>query len=86
MIGSTTVNRYSCHAHDIEGIGQVSVAVRWVTRRPEDADALLDGAPGDALDADECDGSLFRVGGVIVQVDGPPEAVRAVIKKLRSTI
>ncbi|GAA3614666.1 hypothetical protein GCM10022419_119830 [Nonomuraea rosea] len=86
VIGSTRVARSSCYADNIEGIGEVSVVIRWVTKRPEDADAVLDGTPGQAPDADERDGSLVRVGGVIAQVDGPPEAVQAVVKQLRSTV
>ncbi|MCG5214607.1 outer membrane protein assembly factor BamB family protein [Streptosporangium soli] len=86
VIGSTRVARSSCYASDIEGIGEVSVGVRWVTKRPEDADALLDGTPGQAPDAGLRAGSLVRVGGVIVRVDGPPEAVQAVVKQLRSTV
>lgn len=86
VIGSTKVARSYCYARNIEDVGDVSVSVRWVTKRPEDADALLDGTPGQAPDADERDGPLLRVGGVIVQVGGPPEAVRAVVKRLRSTV
>ncbi|WP_336211088.1 hypothetical protein [Nonomuraea sp. LPB2021202275-12-8] len=69
----------------LDGIGGVSVTVVWVTKRPEDADVLLDGRPGTPPDADEYADNTVRVGGFIVRV-WPHEAERAVVKQLRSTV
>lgn len=73
----------TCRA-GIDGIGDVGVTVLWVTRRPQDADLLLDGRPGAPPDADEIAGKSIRVGRVIVRVRGSDEAERAVVERLRS--
>ncbi|MBB6547174.1 PQQ-binding-like beta-propeller repeat protein [Nonomuraea rubra] len=74
---------FTCRA-DIAGIGRVRVTVLWVTKRPQEADALLDGKPETPPDADEIAEDVIRVGRVIVQVEGSDEAERAVVKRLRS--
>ncbi|GAA3573264.1 hypothetical protein GCM10022419_062740 [Nonomuraea rosea] len=85
LFSGATLVPFSCYAR-IDDAESVEVVVMWMTKRPEDADVLLDGRPGTPPDADEYAGGNLRVGGVIVQVQGSDEAERAVVKRLRSRV
>lgn len=95
VLGSARLPRRLCRG-SLGPAGNVTVEVLWVTRRPQEADALLDGTAGQAPGPDEFaspdsapETQVIRVGRVIVRVsaggqNGLRVAVKAIAKKLRS--